>query len=161
MMAIQTRANAVLQQIRNQAAGSASLAAVMEAVIQTLAKEMPHYHWIGFYMLSKADRNVLELGPYHGAPTPHAHIPLDQGICGAAVSHGKTIIVDDVHSDPRYLACSLETKSEIVAPIFVQGIVAGELDIDSHEAAAFGSEDRALIEGCAAIVGKFLEANPQ
>ena len=62
---------------------------------------------------------------------------IDSGICGAAVREEDTIIVDDVNSDPRYLACSLETKSEIVVPIFKNGKVVGELDIDSHTPAAF------------------------
>ena len=69
--------------------------------------------------------------------TPHTRIPLNQGICGAAASSGQTVVVDDVSTDPRYLACSLETKSEIVVPIFVDGKVVGELDIDSHFPAAF------------------------
>jgi len=67
------------------------------------------------------------------------------------------VVVDDVHKDSRYLACSLETKSEIVVPVFVHGEVAGELDIDSHFPAAFGDEDRKLIEYCAQLVGKRLE----
>jgi GAF domain-containing protein len=89
--------------------------------------------------------------------TPHTRIPLNQGICGAAASSGKTIVVDDVSKDPRYLACSLETKSEIVVPIFVRKDVAGELDIDSHFPAAFGPEDQALVQYCAEAVGKKLE----
>ncbi len=89
--------------------------------------------------------------------TPHTRIPLNQGICGAAASSGKTVVVDDVSKDPRYLACSLETKSEIVVPIFVEGQVVGELDIDSHFAAAFGLEDRELVQFCADLVGKKLE----
>jgi GAF domain-containing protein len=89
--------------------------------------------------------------------TPHTRIPLNQGICGAAASSGKTIVVDDVSKDSRYLACSLETKSEIVVPVFVNGEVAGELDIDSHFAAAFGCEDQELVQYCAEIVGKKLE----
>ncbi len=87
-----------------------------------------------------------------------ARIPLNQGICGAAASSGKTIVVDDVSKDPRYLACSLETKSEIVVPVFVQGQVAGELDIDSHFPAAFGREDQQLVQYCAELVGKKLES---
>ena len=79
------------------------------------------------------------------------------GICGAAASTGKTVVVDDVKLDPRYLACSTETKSEIVVPIFVRGRVVGELDIDSHFPAAFAGEDRKLVEYCAALVGKQLE----
>jgi len=76
---------------------------------------------------------------------------------GAAASSGKTVVVDDVNSDPRYLACSTETKSEIVVPVFVNGKVVGELDIDSHFPAAFSAEDRQLVEHCAALVGKRLE----
>jgi GAF domain-containing protein len=91
--------------------------------------------------------------------TPHTRIPLNQGICGAAASSGKTVIVDDVNKDPRYLACSLETKSEIVVPVFVHGKVVGELDIDSHFLAAFGPEDRKLCEHAAALLGKYLETH--
>jgi GAF domain-containing protein len=65
--------------------------------------------------------------------------------------------VDDVSRDPRYLACSIETKSEIVVPVFVRGKVVGELDIDSHFHAAFSDEDRELLEFCASLVGKQLE----
>ena len=89
--------------------------------------------------------------------TVHTRIPLNMGICGAAASTGKTVVVDDVKLDPRYLACSTETKSEIVVPIFVRGRVVGELDIDSHFPAAFAGEDRELVEYCAALVGKQLE----
>ena len=63
-------------------------------------------------------------------------------------------MVDDVNADPRYLACSLETKSEIVVPIFVKGEVVGELDIDSHTPAAFTADDRQLVEHCARLVGQ-------
>jgi GAF domain-containing protein len=102
-------------------------------------------------------KQMLVLGPFVGAPTPHTRIPLDQGICGAAASSGQTVVVDDVQSDPRYLACSIETKSEIVAPVRVNGKVVGELDIDSHAPAAFGPAERKLVERCAELVGRFLE----
>jgi len=130
---------------------------LMHGLTLVLNKEMLKYNWVGFYMLEPgADPPVLVLGHYQGAMTPHTRIPLNEGICGAAAS-GKTVVVDDVKSDPRYLACSLETKSEIVVPVFVRGKVAGELDIDSHFAAAFGDEDRELVEYCAQLVGKRLE----
>jgi GAF domain-containing protein len=67
------------------------------------------------------------------------------------------VIVDDVHADPRYLSCSLETKSEIVVPVFVKGQVVGELDIDSHTAAAFGPADHQLCQRAASILGSWLE----
>ncbi len=131
---------------------------LMEDITLLLNKEMLKYNWVGFYMLeAEANPPMLALGHYQGAMTPHSRIPLNQGICGAAASSGKTVVVDDVKKDPRYLACSLETKSEIVVPVFVNGKVAGELDIDSHFLAAFSDEDRKLIEYCAQLVGKRLE----
>ena len=133
----------------------------MAAIVKLLHEQMLKYNWVGFYMIEKpltaAQAPMLALGPFEGAMTPHTRIPLNQGICGAAASSGETVVVDDVNSDPRYLACSIETKSEIVVPVYVHGKVVGELDIDSHFSSAFGSEDRELVEHCAALVGKFLE----
>jgi L-methionine (R)-S-oxide reductase len=132
---------------------------LMKDITVVLNQHMLKYNWVGFYMLERgAQPPVLVLGHYQGAMTPHTCIPLNQGICGAAASSGKTVVVDDVATDSRYLACSLETKSEIVVPVFVRGEVAGELDIDSHFPAAFGSEDRELVEYCAQLVGKRLES---
>lgn len=134
---------------------------LMQGITLLLNQQMLKYNWVGFYMLEPGTRPpVLVLGHYQGAMTPHTRIPLNQGICGAAASSGKTVVVDDVALDSRYLACSLETKSEIVVPVFVRGEVAGELDIDSHFPAAFGGEDRSVIEYCAQIVGKRLEREP-
>src|SRR5882762_9918331 len=135
---------------------------LMDGVTRLLHEKMLKYNWVGFYMLEPgANPPMLVLGHYQGAMTPHTRIPLNQGICGAAASSGKTIIVDDVQSDPRYLACSLETKSEIVVPIFVHGKIAGELDIDSHFHAAFTAEDKTLVQHCAALVGLKLEASSE
>jgi GAF domain-containing protein len=131
---------------------------LMQGIVGVLSAELLKYNWVGFYMLEPgADPPMLVLGHYKGAMTPHVRIPLNQGICGAAASSGKTVVVDDVASDPRYLACSLETKSEIVAPVFVGGKVVGELDIDSHFPAAFTFSDRELVEYCAQLVGKRME----
>lgn len=131
---------------------------LMDDITRLLFDKMLKYNWVGFYMLEPgAEPPMLVLGHFQGAMTPHTRILLNQGICGAAASSGKTVIVDDVRSDPRYLACSVETKSEIVVPVFVREQVAGELDIDSHFPAAFGFEDRELVEYCAQLVGKRLE----
>jgi len=131
---------------------------LMTSIVALLHENLPNYNWVGFYMLEKdAGADMLVLGPFRGAATPHTRIPLNQGICGAAASRGETVVVDDVASDSRYLACSLETKSEIVVPIFVSGKVVGELDIDSHVPAAFGGPDRQLCEHAAALVGAWLE----
>jgi GAF domain-containing protein len=130
----------------------------MSAITKLLHERMLRYNWVGFYMLeADAKPPMLVLGAFQGAMTPHTRIPLNQGICGAAASIGKTVVVDDVTQDSRYLACSIETKSEIVVPVFVSGKVVGELDIDSHFPAAFASEDRELVEYCAALIGRHLE----
>jgi L-methionine (R)-S-oxide reductase len=100
---------------------------------------------------------MLVLGAFVGEPTPHVRIPITQGICGAAVASGETVVVDDVHADPRYLSCSLKTKSEIVVPITAHGKVIGEIDIDSHLPAAFTASDRAFLEEVARIIASFLE----
>src|SRR5271169_182632 len=135
---------------------------LMQAMVKLLHDRMLKYNWVGFYLLEPgADPPMLVLGAFEGAMTPHTRIPLNQGICGAAASSGHTVVVDDVSKDPRYLACSLETKSEIVVPVFVHGKVVGELDIDSHFPAAFTREHQELVQDCAMLVGKKLEASGQ
>ena len=74
------------------------------------------------------------------AATEHIRIPIGQGVCGAAAASGVTEIVDDVNADPRYLACFLSTRSEIVVPISYEDIVVAEIDIDSDVPAAFGDD---------------------
>ncbi len=160
-MATLTKLEALKKEITALAHQSESATALMTEIVELLQSRMLKYNWVGFYMLRPdSSPPVLVLGPYKGAMTPHTLIPLHQGICGAAASTGKTVVVDDVSKDPRYLACSLETKSEIVAPVFAKGKVVGELDIDSHFLAAFKDEDRDLTEHCAAVVGRFLDTNP-
>jgi len=133
---------------------------LMQRMVKLLHERMLKYNWVGFYLLEPgAEPPMLVLGAFEGAVTPHTRIPLDQGICGAAASCGRTVVVDDVRKDPRYLACSLETKSEIVVPIFANGKVVGELDIDSHFSAAFTPEHQDLVQYCAIQVGKKLETS--
>ena len=133
--------------------------AAMFRAITTLKEALPHYSWVGIYILEGSE---LVLGPYLGKPSPHTRIPLNRGICGAAASEQTTIIVDDVNSDPRYLACSLDTRSEIVVPIILfrepqsglGDVVLGEIDIDSDTPAAFRAADRVLLEQVAAALAE-------
>jgi L-methionine (R)-S-oxide reductase len=126
-------------------------------IVDLMKRELDGYDWVGFYMLDPGDETMLVLGPYAGAATEHVRIPVSEGICGAAVALGETLVIDDVQSDPRYLACSIETKSEIVVPLRVRGRIVGEIDIDSHAPAAFNGADRAFVEECARIVGEWTE----
>jgi len=155
-----TQQEQLAREIDTLANASESVDDLMSVIVGRLQERLSHFNWVGFYMIEKGrprEDPMLVLGPYVGAETPHKRIPLNQGICGAAVTHGETLVVDDVNADPRYLACSIETKSEIVVPIFVKGAVVGELDIDSHQPAAFTSDDRKLVEHCATLVGRYLE----
>jgi L-methionine (R)-S-oxide reductase len=127
--------------------------AAMQQAVKILKDQMPDYTWVGIYLL---EGDELVLGPFLGKPSPHTRIPLNQGICGAAATHKNTIVVDDVDADPRYLACSLETRSEIVVPIMRGSQVLGEIDVDSDKKAAFGAADRELLESVASrLAAKF------
>jgi GAF domain-containing protein len=147
--------NGVLEELRAALGQAREPEAAMEAAVETLEQRMPDYTWVGIYLL---DGNELVLGPFRGKPSPHTRIPLGRGICGAAAAEKATIIVDDVNSDPRYLACSTETRSEIVVPIMSGNDVLGEIDVDSDRAAAFGADDRALLEHVAELLAPRLAA---
>lgn len=143
----------LLTAIRSAVAASPNGTAAMTQVVQLLKDAIPHYSWVGIYLI---DGDELVLGPFLGKPSPHTRIPLGRGICGAAATEKATIIVDDVNADPRYLACSIETKSEIVVPIMNGSEVLGEIDIDSDQPAAFGQSDRTLLEAVAGLLAEAL-----
>jgi len=155
-----TEQQELAKELSTLAEAAPSVDDLMSTIAGRLQERLSRYDWVGFYLIEKGrlgEEPVLRLGPYVGAVTEHTRIPLNQGICGAAASSGQTVVVDDVNRDPRYLACSIETKSEIVVPIRVKGEVVGELDIDSHTPAAFTADDRQLVEHCARLVGLYLE----
>jgi len=107
------------------------------------------FDWTGIYLLRDG---ILEVGPYIGPETPHTRIELNQGICGAAAVEKKTIKVDDVKSDSRFLACSLSTRSEIVVPLMDGQTVIGQIDIDSNRTSQFTSDDQVMLEEIATVV---------
>ena len=137
--------------------GLHSAASALEGIrrtVEVIKGANPLYHWTGVYLLEGQE---LVLAHEIGKPTSHRRIPLDKGICGAAAREGATIVVDDVNADPRYLACTLETRSEIVVPLIARGRILGEIDIDSDRQAAFAPIDRERIEAAAALLSEFLE----
>ncbi len=140
---------ALISRVRTAIAAAPDATAAMTEAVRLLKDNLPHYTWAGIYLM---EGDELVLGPYLGKPSPHTRIPLGRGICGAAATERATIIVDDVNNDPRYLACSLETRSEIVVPIMRGDTVLGEIDIDSDRPAAFGKDDRDLLEQIAVLL---------
>jgi L-methionine (R)-S-oxide reductase len=159
-MPVASKVDEVRNEIGELAHNARTAQELMQQMVKLLHERVLKYNWVGFYMLEPgAQPPMLVLGAFEGAMTPHTRIPLNQGICGAAASSGQTVVVDDVSKDPRYLACSLETKSEIVVPVFAHGKIVGELDIDSHFPAAFTPEHQELVQHCAMLVGKKLESS--
>ena len=130
--------------------------ALMERMAQRLHEKMTRYNWAGFYLVDPADSGYLIVGPFVGSFTPNARIPLNTGLCGAAATSGKVVIVDDVATDPRYLAGSSLVKSEIVVPIYVDRKLAAELDIESYFAGTFTKMEQEFVEACANMAGKYM-----
>jgi putative methionine-R-sulfoxide reductase with GAF domain len=141
----------LLTALRSAIAAAPNAGSAMTQTVRLLKDAIPYYTWVGIYVL---DGDELVLGPFLGKPSPHTRIPLGNGICGAAATEKATIVVDDVNADARYLACSIETQSEIVVPIMAGAHVLGEIDIDSDRRAAFGADDRALLEPVAALLAE-------
>lgn len=103
-----------------------------------------NYDWVGVYKLVK---ETLYLVSFRGTPSPHEIIPKANGICGAAVAENRTLNIEDVSADARYLSCDSRTRSEIVVPIRNDaGQPIGEIDIDSHTLSAFNQDDTKELE---------------
>ncbi len=130
-----------------------SLDASLDKMTAALKENFAHYTGVYIYLLQG---ETLVLGPYRGRPTEHTRIPIGAGVCGRAARVKETITVDDVNADAEYIACSLDTRSEIVVPIMRGSSVFGEIDIDSDVPAAFTGDDRKFLEQVArAIAPKF------
>lgn len=129
------------------------LYSLMLSTSQLLKSEIPHYDWVGFYLLD-IQNNQLVLGPFTGAATDHTHIPVGKGICGQVAASKQTMVVQDVGEQDNYLACSMDVQSEIVVPILKNGQLVAEIDIDSHAFAPFTKEDEQFLS---AIAEKFSE----
>src|SRR5690606_8229475 len=116
----------------------------LQKVCQLLHDEIPHYNWVGFYFRN-GNKEELKLGPYVGAETDHVIIPFGKGICGQVAVSNEAFVVPDVSEQGNYLSCSIETKAEIVVPIFKNGENIGQIDIDSHVIDPFTKEDEKLL----------------
>jgi GAF domain-containing protein len=130
--------------------------APLGSAVRYVASLSPKFNWTGIYIL-KGD--MLELGPYIGAKSEHTRIPVGRGVCGTAVAKNEDQNVPDVHASDNYLACSLETKSELVVLIRdSSGKILGQIDIDSHLPNAFGPEEEAAVKRVAQQLGELWPA---
>jgi len=108
---------------------------LLQAAVRGLHDLDERFHWTGIYELFPD--NVLRLGPFIGAPTDHVFIGVGRGVCGTAVAERRNINVPDVRLVTNYLACSTETRSELVILIRRGERIFAQIDIDSHQVAAF------------------------
>lgn len=114
-------------------------------ICELLEKNIEYYTWVGFYFANHDDR-TLHLGPYVGAETDHTVIPFGKGICGQVAISNENFVVPDVSAQDNYIACSFTVKSEIVVPLFVNGINIGQIDIDSNVIDPFTEADERFLE---------------
>ena len=138
----------VLSDVHMYADHEDDLTAVLANIAAVLKAHRPHYAWVGFYMFGR-DPGQMILGPYQGPPTCTTRIAIDAGMCGLAARTRQTVILPDVRSDPRYIACSPTVRSEIVVPLLDGGHVLGVLDADSEAVDGFGPDDQTLLEAVA------------
>src|SRR5882724_9740242 len=146
----------LLREFQDFAETASAAMPLMERIAQRLHEKMTRYNWVGFYLVDPADPHYLIVGPFAGSFTPNARFPLETGLCGAAATSGQVVVVQDVSTDPRYLAGSALVKSEIVVPIFANKQLAAELDIESYFAGTFTSSDQEFVEACARILANYL-----
>lgn len=150
------RFDSLLKKISAILGGVTNVDEKLQSICHLLKARVAHYDWVGFYWVDPHQPQELVLGPFTGAPTEHVRIPFGQGICGQAAERAETFLIQDVHQETNYLACSLEVKAEIVVPIFKNGQVIGELDVDSHQLAPFTAADQTFLEKVAARVSEIL-----
>jgi len=116
----------------------------MSIIASILKTEFNEWIFCGFYRVVK--EGLLEIGPYQGNVIACSHIHFDNGVCGAAATLNKTIIVKDVLSFPNYIACDSDTVSEIVVPLIKNKKLLAVLDIDGHKIGQFDEDDKSYLE---------------
>jgi GAF domain-containing protein len=116
--------------------GGDEFSTILEAAVRELHDMEPCFDWTGIYELFPD--NTLRLGPFVGAPTDHVFIGVGQGVCGTAIAEKRNLNIPDVREVSNYLACSAETRSELVVLIRDRDRIFAQIDIDSHTVNAFG-----------------------
>lgn len=150
---------ALMLQIEALVSGETDLIANMANVAAVL-HEAFGFWWTGFYRVTGKGLQVtgkglqeLVLGPFQG-PMACTRIPYGKGVCGTAWQRGETVIVPDVHAFAGHIACSSESNSEIVVPIWQDGKVIAVLDIDSKDYNTFDETDKIYLEQIVKIISK-------
>ncbi len=142
----------LLPKVRSLVDGESDLTANLANICAALKYGMEGFFWVGFY-LRKNDELIV--GPFQG-PVACTRIKMPHGVCGTAVHEKRTIIVDDVNTFHGHIACSADSKSEIVIPIFINNEVTGVLDVDSDSFSNFDLTDAKYLEEICSIVSELI-----
>ena len=144
---------AILQSTKDITNSDSSRDEKLLKICKLLNESIEYYNWDGFYFANH-ETKTLHLGPYVGAETDHTVIPFGKGICGQVAVSNENFVVPDVFAQDNYIACSFTVKSEIVVPLFVNGINIGQIDIDSHVIDPFTESDELLLQSINQEVAK-------
>jgi L-methionine (R)-S-oxide reductase len=155
-----TQHGELLLQVEHLAADAPDTKTLMQRLADHVHSVLPRYNSVSFRFVDDANPEMLILGPHTASFTPQLRIAFEKGLCGAAAISGKTVVVNNVAGDSRYLAASSIVKSEIVVPIFVRGKLSAELDVQSYFVDTFKApQDCSFVESCARVVERFMEAH--
>jgi L-methionine (R)-S-oxide reductase len=148
----------LLREFEAYARSTSSAESLMEYIASRLHERMARYNWVGFYLADPSLPKTLVLGPYVGSFVPLEKISFGAGLCGTAAATKKTVVVNDVTSDLRYVSRAELVKSEMVAPVLVRNELVAEIDVESYFVGTFTPDEQTFVESCAALVGRFMES---
>ncbi len=152
-----SRYKELLEELEGHARSADRVKSLMEHIARRLHEQMARYNWVGFYLTDAALPETLLLGPYVGSFAPLEKISFGAGLCGTAAATGKTVVVNNVAADVRYVSRAVMVKSELVAPVLVENAVSAVIDVESYFVDTFPKQDQEFVESCAALVGRFME----
>lgn len=138
------RLRAALPQIEAALAGETDAVAIQATLACLLWETLPQTNWCGFYR--RVEDRLLAVGPYQGG-MGCLRIPFERGVCGTCAREGLTQLVPDVQAFPGHIACDGATRSELVIPVTIRGVLAAVLDLDSPHLNGFSAAEAGILEG--------------
>ena len=148
--------DALVKKLDSMLAGGQDFENILKVAVEDLHEMFPRFDWTGIYELFPDD--VLRLGPFVGAATDHVFIGVGTGVCGTAVAERRNMNIPDVRALDNYLACSAETRSELVVLIRTGEKIHGQIDVDSHEVGSFSDDTVATVQAVADALARVYES---
>ena len=146
----------LLQEFEAYARSADGVESLMLCIVRRLHEKMARYNWVGFFLADPAQPKTLVLGPYVGSFVPLERISFGVGLCGTAAATRKTVLVNDVTADLRYLNRADLVKSEMVVPVVVRDELVAEIDVESYFVDTFTQQEQQFVESCVALMSRFM-----